>query len=277
MSTKSEIEANIKSNAAKRENEKPRAEKVKKPTNPKNKRSNPRAMKRIEAKTAGKKSAARGKYGIRIQLQKNGRTPNKALDYALRRNDKPLTFLQQEQILNDQHRKAAIYQSNTSRSQKGTSPSTRASLRDVPSLDLVQHAARVKMFLLADAANHMDAGRPADTQMRWAGVGDVGTNPRIISGSFESEAERENSVDHLSKLRPDIKNFVGHINISLPIKTGRISAEKWQEIVDDARHGLGWMTVFRLSQLSTATLKPTMFTYISPVYQLMVRYTINQT
>jgi len=238
MSTKSQIEANIKANAAKRENEKPRVEKVKKAANPKNKRSNPRSIKRAEAKTAGKKSASRGKYGIRIQLQKNGRTPRRALDYALRRGTKPLTFLEQEH-LNEQHKRAAIYQSNIRKSERDTPPLTRASLHNLPSVNLVQHASRAKVLLHDNASDSLVTGRRADSEMRWSGVGDFGTNPRIIAGTFESSDEWEDSVNEFSKLRSDIKNFVGHINISLPIKTGRISEEKWKEIIDDARHGLG--------------------------------------
>src|SRR5450830_132314 len=238
MSIKSQIEANIKSNAAKRENEKPRVEKVKKPTNSKNKRSNPRATKRAETKTAGKKSAERGKFGIRIQVQKNGSTPRKALNYALRRDDKILTFTNKKEHQNE-HRKAAIYQSLAREAERNAPPSTRASMRNVPSISMVQHANRTKVLLRNDETDSLVTGRRSDNEMRWEGIGTTGTNPRIIAGTFETSDEWENSVNEFSKLRPDIKNFTGHLIVSLPVKTGKFTPEKWGEILDDVRHGMG--------------------------------------
>jgi hypothetical protein len=48
-----------------------------------------------------------------------------------------------------------------------------------------------------------------------------------------------NSMQACAKRRPDIKNPVGHVSISLPEKTGRLTKKEWQEILKTVKKEYG--------------------------------------
>lgn len=56
---------------------------------------------------------------------------------------------------------------------------------------------------------------------------------------FIGHAESVQSMIRSAALRPDIPNPVGHITLSLPPSTGRIDAEKWEQIVTDFKSEVG--------------------------------------
>jgi hypothetical protein len=103
-------------------------------------------------------------------------------------------------------------------------------------------------------AGARSAGRAAISKMKSRGRG-ISIQVHLNGSSFKNRldyANREgknaeliysngdiNSMRACARRRPDIKNPVGHVSISLPQKSGRLTKNEWQEILKTVRDEYG--------------------------------------